>query len=114
MTLLYFHPVLDTSFDLILDVTTYNRHSRERLAMHQSRAVTRETVKKVVDQMLCLGEHDTAVRLLLESATDTDSPSYLEVSLLYKQMVSYVSFLLHLVFLFCSNFSCLLGCVSLE
>ncbi len=33
--------------------------------------------------MLCLGENETAVRLLLESATDPEASSYIEDCLRY-------------------------------
>lgn len=73
-----FGPV-DTNFDLALDAESYLRFHIEKMNLHQSRCSTHAQRKRVVDLMLCLDQKEEAIRLLLD--TESDSPNYYEDSL---------------------------------
>ena len=55
------------------------RYQLERLHLHETRCSNHAQRKKVIDMMLCLGQKDEAVRLLLE--TEPENPNYYEDNL---------------------------------
>ena len=67
------------AYDLACDSLAYLSFHEERMKLYESRASTREQRRKIIDIMICLGRHNDAVRLLLE--TDPDDPSYYEDNL---------------------------------
>lgn len=71
--------ILDTNFDLVCDTSSYARYQHERIHLHETRSTNHAQRKRVIDLMLCLGQKDEAVRLLLE--TEPENPNYYEDNL---------------------------------
>lgn len=65
---------LDTCYDILQDAYTYQRLQLERVALHESRRGDYDHTKRVIQQLLLLGQSDRAVQLLLE--TDLNNPEY--------------------------------------
>lgn len=65
---------LDTCYDVLCDSYTYQRLQLERVSLHESKRGDYEHTKKVIEQLILLGEMDRAVQLLLE--TELENPSY--------------------------------------
>lgn len=71
---------LDTGLDVCCgDADAYVRYHHERVRLHETRCASHAQRRKVIDLMLCLGQKDEAVRLLLE--TEPDNPCYYEDNL---------------------------------
>ena len=70
---------LDPSHDLACDTASYTRYQLERVHLHETRSASHAQRRRVIDLMLCLGQKDEAVRLLLE--TEPDNPGYIEDNL---------------------------------
>ncbi|KAJ9582833.1 hypothetical protein L9F63_022829, partial [Diploptera punctata] len=65
---------LDTCYDVLCDPYTYQRVQLERVCLHENKRGDYQHTKKVIQQLILLGEMDRAVQLLLE--TELDNPSY--------------------------------------
>ena len=71
---------LDNNFDLVCDNESYLRYNLERSHLHETRSSSGGVARRrVIDFMLCLGQKDEAVRLLLE--TEPENPNYYEDNL---------------------------------
>ncbi|XP_067012842.2 WD repeat-containing protein 11 [Anabrus simplex] len=65
---------LDTCYDVLCEPYTYQRLQLERVSLHESKRGDYEHTKKVIEQLILLGEMDRAVQLLLE--TELDNANY--------------------------------------
>ncbi|KAJ4431502.1 hypothetical protein ANN_20100 [Periplaneta americana] len=65
---------LDTCYDVLCDPYTYQRLQLERVSLHESKRGDYQHTKKVIEQLILLGEMDRAVQLLLE--TELENPNY--------------------------------------
>ncbi|GLH00339.1 Uncharacterized protein GBIM_06748 [Gryllus bimaculatus] len=65
---------LDSCYDILCEPYSYQRLQLERVSLHESKRGDYQHTKKVIEQLILLGEMDRAVQLLLE--TEFDNPSY--------------------------------------
>lgn len=72
------HP-LETSFDLVFDGPSYQRYQTDRLHLHQTKSANGDQKHRIIDLMLCLGQVDEAIRMLLE--TEPADPMYYQDNL---------------------------------
>lgn len=65
---------LDSYYDVLCEPYTYQKLQLERVTLHESKRGDYLHTKKVIEQLILLGEMDRAVQLLLE--TDLDNVNY--------------------------------------
>ncbi|XP_063221643.1 WD repeat-containing protein 11-like [Bacillus rossius redtenbacheri] len=65
---------LDTCYDVLCEPYTYQCLQLERVSLHESKRGDYQHTRKVIEQLILLGEMDRAVQLLLE--TELDNPNY--------------------------------------
>lgn len=65
---------LDSHYDYLCDSYTYKRQQMDRVIAYESKRGDEEHTKKVIQELILLGETDRAVQLLLE--TELENPNY--------------------------------------
>lgn len=65
---------LDSHYDYLCDSYSYKRQQMDRVVSYESKRGDEEHTKKVIQELILLGETDRAVQLLLE--TELENPNY--------------------------------------